>query len=220
MGLDERTRDDLKQWLRTARVYLWTFVAGGFFTFACTYYPLHRADDRKIHHLEGRLRQEKSRFTDFEGEFEAMRARIESRPDRAALDELHDELAGAMTRQSEFEQKLDRAGRKARDLEKSRDGWKAKYAKLEKSRDDLAHALIVANASLNAAEMAMEGDRKLDHFSSRTENFTPSDPGNQRGPSLAIADAVEFGPDNWETGVGSLPRSKNSALEATQAAAE
>lgn len=224
MGFDDRTREDLKRWLRTARVYSLTFVGGGVFAFACTYYPLHSAKDREIHQLEDRLRQESIRFTEFEGELGTLRAQTASQPDRDAFDKLQVELAGAMTLKSEYKEDLDRADRKARDAENSRDRWKAESAKMEKSRNDLADALIVANASLkSAAQLAMNQDRALDSSPSPTGSSRTDEYGNDRGSNLASADAVDARPANrdfWETGSGPHPRSSSSAPEANQAGAK
>ena len=88
MGLDERTSEELRQWLRKARVYLWTFIAGGSLAFAYTYFPLHSGKERKIEHLEDRLAQEIARQTEFEEKFQAMQDRIETQSDRAAFGEL------------------------------------------------------------------------------------------------------------------------------------
>lgn len=208
MGLDERTSEDLKRWLRKARVYLGAFVAGGSLVFAYTYYPLHGAKVREIEHLEQRLRQESLRLSEFERNFSTMQAQIESQPDGEAFDELQEQLAVAMTRQREFEQKLARSDREAKDLERSRGSWKVKYTKLEQSRNDLAHALMVANANLNAAEKrAKVGREALDSSPSPKGNSAAGAYGNDRGPSLASADS------------GSHPRSSNSALEGTPAKA-
>jgi DNA repair exonuclease SbcCD ATPase subunit len=171
MGLDERTREDLRQWLQNAKGYLWAFVAGGFLAFAYTYFPLHGAKDRKIDTLEDRLQHETGRFAELEGEFETMRAGIDSQPLRDAHQELKEELAGATTRHGDLEDKLDRADRKVRDLEKSRRSWKSKYAKLEKARDDLALDLGVANTNLIAAlEAAAKREAKLNSSASQTRN--------------------------------------------------
>ncbi len=168
MGLDDRTREELTQWMRGARVYLWTFVAGGIFAFACTYSPLHSVKDRKIELLENRLQQSTTRTAAFESESNAMPAQADSQPDREAFERLKGELAAAMTRHSGFEGNLDRADREAKELLKSRDSWKAKYAKLEKSRDDLADALVAANASLKVSHQREKDQQEQ----SATANLT------------------------------------------------
>jgi hypothetical protein len=217
MGLDERTREDLNRWLRKARVYLGTFVAGGLLAFAYTYYPLHSAKDWKIDHLEARLQEETIRFTELDAEFRTMRGRVESQPDHEAFDALQEEVAGATTRRGELEEKLNRADRKIRDLEKSRGSWEAKYAKLEKSRDDLARELVAVHVRLIATEdVPRKGDGALDS-PSPTGNITAGEDDNDRGSSPASADSIGARRGNGdlsEASSGSRPHSSSSALQA------
>ena len=216
MGLDERTSEELRQWLRKARVYLWAFLAGGSLAFAYTYFPLHGAKERKIEHLEDRLAQEVARQTEFEEKFQAMQAQIETQSDRAALGELQEELAGAASRQRESEGKLARADREIRDLESSRQSWKTKYARLEKSRDDLAHALIVANASLKAAEERVRvAGAALGSSLSQKESSAADPYRNDREPSLAKTEVRPATRALWDADTGTGPHPASPAPEAT-----
>jgi septal ring factor EnvC (AmiA/AmiB activator) len=199
MGLDERTREDLKQWAQKGKLYLWTFAAGGIFTLACTYFPLHSTKDRTIHQLENELREERTRFTEFEEETRAVAARLESQPDPGAFTELQNELAAAADGQSEFEEKLGRADRKLRDMQKSRDDWKAKYAKLENSRDDLADALVGAKASLKAERaLAMQRNRIFDTSPSPARS-SAADPHAQSAAATDANDAEPGDGEFWQT---------------------
>jgi DNA repair exonuclease SbcCD ATPase subunit len=159
MELDERTRQDLNRWLRKMGIYLGTFVAGGIVTFAYSYHSLHDAKNWEISHLEERMDTKELRLVQIEQEMAALKRSARGQPDAAGFQELQRQLASATTRQAELEKKLDRTDREARDLERSRNSWKAKYAKADQSREQLEAELETANTAASAAESPKSGER-------------------------------------------------------------
>ena len=151
MELDERTRQDLNRWLRKMGIYLGTFVAGGIVTFAYSYHSLHGAKNWEISHLEEQMDAKELHLDQIEREMAALKRSASGQPDAASFQEIQHQLASATTRQAELEKKLDRAGRQARDLERSRNSWKAKYAKADQSREQLEAELETANTVASAA---------------------------------------------------------------------
>ena len=156
MELDERTRQDLNRWLRKMGIYLGTFVAGGIVTFAYSYHSLHGAKNWEISHLEEQMDAKELHLDQIDREMAALKRSASGQPDAASFQEIQRQLASATTRQAEIEKKLDRAGREARDLERSRNSWKAKYAKADQSREQLEAELEAA--TIAAAESPKPGE--------------------------------------------------------------
>ena len=162
MELDEKTRQDLNRWLRKMGIYLGAFAAGGIVTFAYSYHSLHGAKNWEISHLEEQMDTKELRLDQIEQELAALKRSARGRPDAASFQELQRQLASATTRQAELEKKLDGAGREARDLERSRNSWKAKYTKADQSREQLEAELETSNTVAAAAAASSNSDEPND----------------------------------------------------------
>lgn len=138
MSEDNSQNEALRALAKKAGISIGTFLAGGVIAFAYSYAPLHDAKDWKIEYLEDRARIEGEELRKARVQLAAAQAEAQSRPDGDTFKMLQEELAGTDQTIASLEKQLDRAKRRIKELERSRNNWKKKVAAAETRNQALA----------------------------------------------------------------------------------
>lgn len=126
--------DALRRLAIQAGIYLGVFLGGALVAFLYSYMPLHNAKNWKIDYLEERLASKDAELTARTAELETLASESGNGPDPETFKLLQKELAAADQSIQKLEGQLAKAERRAGELEKSRDDWKARHAKAESQR--------------------------------------------------------------------------------------
>jgi hypothetical protein len=137
---EPRERSVLKRIAIRIGIYVGIFVAGGSISFVYSFVPLHSAKNWKIDYLETRLEAKDQQLRSAVHRLAAVEAEAADKPDSQTFKLLQDELASGDKTIKNLERDLARAKRRTSELERSRNGWKAKHAAAESEIEALASA--------------------------------------------------------------------------------
>lgn len=143
--------DALRRLAMQVGLYAGTFFAGALIAFLYSYMPLHNAKNWKIDYLEERIATKDGELENLTARLAALESDTVDRPDAKTFKLLQDELVTADKTVKRLEGRIAKLERRGKELEQSRNNWKAKHADAEKARVAAASAATAAAAGQSAS---------------------------------------------------------------------
>lgn len=140
---------------RRVGIHVGVFLAGALIAFVYSYAPLHSAKNWKIDYLEERLDASRLQIEDLERNLADVQKKMRTRADPEAFRLLQGELAVTDDTIGDLESKLARSQRRVKDLERSRDSWKAKHSEAELKREALLSEIESINSPAPEVEFPL-----------------------------------------------------------------